>query len=126
MFEGWARTMGGILEAAGIHGFLGNLQEFYAAADTDGATWRSFVAAWWQQHRENKVTAGELFQLAVDAGMELGEKSEQSQKIRLGKRLSEARDRVFSIDVNDNANAKLRLENAGEFRRAATWKLITV
>ena len=43
-FEGWAEVMGGILEVAGVPGFLGNLKEMYEAADAEGSIWRGFVA----------------------------------------------------------------------------------
>ena len=36
-FEGWAEVMGGILEVAGVPGFLGNLKEMYERADAEGA-----------------------------------------------------------------------------------------
>ena len=35
-FEGWAEVMGGILEVAGVPGFLGNLKEMYERADAEG------------------------------------------------------------------------------------------
>jgi len=123
MFEEWARTMGGILEVAGIRGFLENLQEFYETADTEGAAWRTFVAAWWIAYEERGVKVGDLYSLAVEAGLSLGEKSEQSQKVRLGIKLSEARDRVFSIDLPEEGLLNLRIEHAGEHRRAVLWRL---
>ena len=39
-FEGWAQVMGGILEVAGVPGFLGNLKEMYERADAEGGVWR--------------------------------------------------------------------------------------
>ena len=36
-FEGWAEVMGGILQVAGVPGFLGNLQEMYEQADAEGS-----------------------------------------------------------------------------------------
>lgn len=51
-FESWAEVMGGILEAAGIDGFLGNLGSLYDRADTEGAMWRELVIVWWATHRD--------------------------------------------------------------------------
>ena len=48
-FEGWAQVMGGILEVAGVPGFLGNLEEMYERADAEGGVWRGFVALWWER-----------------------------------------------------------------------------
>ncbi len=127
MFESWARTMGGILDVAGVKGFLGNLQEFYANADAEGATWRAFVAAWWTAYAGNGVKATELHTLAVEVGMPLGDKSEQSQKVRLGQKLAEARDRVFRIEVGDPLSAAhLRVEQDGTVQRTARWKLTAI
>lgn len=44
-FELWTITVGGILEHAGVKGFLGNAIELYDEADTDSAQWESFLAA---------------------------------------------------------------------------------
>lgn len=126
MYESWAKTIGGILDTAGIPGFLANLQQFYEIADAEGATWRAFVAAWWNERRNEEVKAADLFALAVDAGMALGEKSEQSQKVRLGQKIAEARDRVFAIDIGEPEKANLRIEKVGVSRRATLWQLVSV
>ena len=38
-FENWAHVVGGVLEVAGIPGFLGNLDEMMEASDSEGAGW---------------------------------------------------------------------------------------
>ena len=119
MFESWARVMGGILDVCEVRGFLGNLQDFYANADTEGATWRAFVAAWWTTHGGKEIKASEVYTLAVEAGMQLGEKSEQSQKVRLGQKINEARDRVYQVD-----GVSYRVEKGGMAQRAALWRLV--
>src|SRR5206468_1973655 len=63
MFESWSKVIGGILEVAGIAGFLGNLSEFYDAADVEGAEVRGFLAAWWEKHRNTEVTSAQLFEV---------------------------------------------------------------
>jgi hypothetical protein len=127
MFESWAQTIGGILEVAGVKGFLGNLQEFYSSADEEGAIWRVFVCAWWNARKNQEVKAAELFSIAIDAGMHLGEKSEQSQKVRLGQKINDARDRVFAVDVGTHERPEklnLKIERAGTAHRACLWKLV--
>jgi hypothetical protein len=118
MFESWARTMGGILDVAGIPGFLGNLDEFYERADSETTAWSTFIGAWWDAKADNPTKASDLWEFATEAGIDLGEKSEASQKTRLGKQLREMRDRVFAI-----GEKRLRLEHVGEHRRAALWRL---
>lgn len=45
-FESWRDTIGGILEHAGEHGFLGNLEQMYLEADTDTPAWEAFFEKW--------------------------------------------------------------------------------
>jgi hypothetical protein len=45
-FEGWSKTIGGILSFAGVDGFLGNLKQFHDEADLEGPEWESFLNAW--------------------------------------------------------------------------------
>lgn len=120
MFEDWSATMGGILQVAGIPGFLGNLEEFYEASDAEGAAWRAFVARWWERHAENAVGVSDLYQLVNPVeedslDLPLGDGKEQSQKIKLGKLIAGARDRQFD---------GLRIVAAGTFRRAVRWQLV--
>jgi hypothetical protein len=118
MFESWAKTLGGILDVAGVPGFLGNLEDLYERADTDTAAWGAFVTAWWDAKKTAEVKAGDLWGMATEAGIDLGEKSDASQKTRLGRMLREMRDRVFAI-----GDRRLRLESAGDAQRAKLWKL---
>lgn len=59
-YTSWVRTVGGILEHAGVTGFLGNLDAFHAEADQDSAAWEAFLTAWHEQLGEQSVTVGEL------------------------------------------------------------------
>jgi len=117
MFESWSEVMGGILGNAGISGFLGNLEQFYADSDAESAAWRVLVKAWWDKFEGAEVGVSELFELAsaLDDGPELGKGSEKSQKTRLGQELVKMRDRQFG---------ELRIVLAGERQRAKRWKLI--
>jgi hypothetical protein len=45
-FEDWCRVIGGILEAAGIGGFLGNLDALYSGVDAESPEWEGFLSAW--------------------------------------------------------------------------------
>ncbi len=98
-YESWAQTMGGVLQVAGIEGFLGNLDEMMEASDGEGAVWRSFVSAWWDRFGTAEVGTGDLFGLATDCEppLPLGPGNEKSQRTRLGKALGKMRDRVFDI-----------------------------
>jgi hypothetical protein len=123
MFEDWAKVMGGILQNAGINGFLGNLEEFYEESDADGAMWRAFVRAWCESFGTTEKTVAELWPVATDDQiLDLGDKSDQSQKIRLGKILAQARDRVFTVNL-DGQQESLRIKRGDTLQGARNWKL---
>jgi hypothetical protein len=98
-FEKWSEVMGGVLEVAGIPGFLGNLNELYEASDSDGQMWREFTAAWWDAFREEPKRVSVLTQFCEERDLMLtvrGDGSARSQQTRLGKALAAKRDRVFN------------------------------
>jgi len=119
-YEAWSQTLGGILEVAGIEGFLENLDDMMAASDSEGAMWRGFVAAWWDRYGTAEVGTNDLYDLAVacEPPLPLGSGSDRSQRTRLGKLLGRMRDRVFVID-----DRSLRIEAGRTFRRAQRWRL---
>jgi putative DNA primase/helicase len=114
-YESWARCLGGILQHAGVDGFLGNYGDFTATADTDASTWHAFVERWADMHGTTPVQAADLWSLASD--LDLGDGNERSQRIRLGKALMRQRDRIFS---------GYQIAAAGEFRRLQLWRLQTI
>jgi hypothetical protein len=114
-FEAWSEIMGGILEQAGISGFLGNLAEFYDASDDETATWAAFVTAWAERHGTTAVGVGDLFNLITsDLPLDLGDKGERSQRTKLGRLIGSMRDRCF---------AGYRIVAALPEKRVARWQL---
>lgn len=115
-FERWAAVIGGILETAGISGFLTNLDEFYEAADMEGAIWRQFVATWWLKYQSTAVGASDLFDLAATVdGFDFGKGGDRSQKVSFGVQLTRQRDRVFD---------EYRIVFAGTSHRLKKWRLM--
>jgi hypothetical protein len=108
--------MGGILAAAEIPGFLGNLEEFYELADHEGAVLRVFVGSWWEKHQSHDVGTTELLPIAKEIdGLELHGKDDGGLRRSLGKLISKQRDRVIGTK---------RICMAGTTNRATRWKLI--
>jgi putative DNA primase/helicase len=108
MFESWAAVIGGILEVAGVPGLLANASQFRTQRADQTSEWRSFVVAWWHRFADRQVGVQELFDMATQEKQldsVLGEKGEKSQRIRLGKALGKATDRVFG---------DYRIEGAGQ------------
>jgi len=115
-FERWSHVVGGILELAGIGGFLANQSTFYDVADAETAVWRSFVLAWWEKHQDKEVGTADLFPLTLNVdGLDLGNGQERSQKTRFGKLLGSQRDRVI---------AGYRVIPSRTLNRAQMWRLL--
>ena len=117
-FEGWAQVMGGILEVAGVPGFLGNLKEMYERADAEGAAWRGFVAQWWERFGTAEVGVADLFELAQQSELRLARGDERAKRTSLGQALVRMRDRIFAV-----GELRLRVSAAGSYRRAQRWQL---
>ncbi len=119
-YEIWAQTLGGVLEVAGIEGFLGNLDEMMAASDTEGGAWRAFVQTWWDRFGTAEVSASDLFghAKAADPPLPISAKDENGQRVRLGRALSKMRDRVFRV-----SDRRVRLQAGGASHNAQRWRL---
>lgn len=98
-YEAWAEVMGGILEVAGVPGFLESLDEFYSKADRRSHEVRAFVEAWWERFGSATVSVAMLCDLARERDLIpdiLGDGNDRSQKIRLGKALDRMEGQVFA------------------------------
>lgn len=122
-YESWSESMGGILKTAGIEGFLGNLDEMLASSDSEGTTWRNFIAAWWDKHRSLEVGSLDLYGVAigVEPPLPLGKGNDRSQRIKLGKALARIRDRIFRINEQ-----VVQVKAAGTYQGAGRWCLESV
>ena len=98
-YEAWAGVIGGVLKVAGVEGFLGNRASFYERADREAEGWEMLLAAWWEHHGADDVTASALHKL-VDAGveMDLGGRGKTSERAVLGALLSANRGKRVTVD----------------------------
>jgi hypothetical protein len=121
VFEKWSRVMGGVLEVAGVEGFLSNLDDMLANADTEGMMLRSFVTAWWTRFETSPVGSRELYEIAQqnEPPLPLGSGGERSERTCLGKLIASMRDRTFACEA-----LLLRVENAGVMHKAQRWRLV--
>jgi hypothetical protein len=92
-FESWCEVLGGILTTVGIDGFLANRYELRRVSDWESPSLRGFCEKWWSALNQAPVGVAELWHLATD--LDLGDGSEHSQRIKLGKLLDSLRDRCF-------------------------------
>jgi hypothetical protein len=121
-FEEWSAVLGGILHCVEVPGFLTEPDSEFA--DPEAEAWKVFLGTWWDQHQDRPVGIAELFNIIepdrkdpIDLG--IGEGSLRSQKICLGKKLIERRDRQFSVAPT----YRLLLKAAGYRHRAQLWTL---
>jgi hypothetical protein len=116
-FEAWSRTVGGILQTAGITGFLENQNEFYETADEDSLAARCFVRGWWESHQTQPVLAADLVSLAKDCELLSSQTDDPGLARKLGRWLTRNEGRVFD---------SYRITRAGVQHRAILWRLVRV
>ena len=131
-FESWRHVVGGVLRVAGLHGFLDNLEDFYAATDEETPAWAAFLAGWRRLYDAGAVTVAELLRQLEAPGSELrellpGELAESLEKPAAAKRVGRAFLRkVETRYVVDAEGTTLRLVREGESRaKVARWKVAT-
>ena len=120
-FENWAQIISGVLDVAGVNGFLGNLDEMMEASDSEGAVWRSFVETWWGRFGTAEVTTASLYELAflVEPPLPINAPDEQGRRVKLGKALSKLRDRTFRL-----ATHAVQVKALGVRQQAQRWGLV--
>lgn len=77
-YERWAGVMGGILDAAGIPGFLDNRDALRGAVNEEMQELSAFVEAWWSKFGAAKVSASELAKLVSEQSLLPSFSSEQA------------------------------------------------
>ena len=129
-YERWVEVMGGILDVAGVEGFLTNREALYGNADAETREWTLLCEAWWEQHEARPITAKDLFEIAKDNSLVMdvwAGRSALSGQQRFGHALLARRDRVFGgfhirNAGNDGQTKSLayRLERGGGFKTTET------
>lgn len=69
-FESWSTVLGGVIESAGIEGFLGNLDDFRARSNVEDLAWESLLNAWFHKFGETKVTPGTLAEMIRESKLD--------------------------------------------------------
>lgn len=132
-FDDWGRTVGGILAAVGIPGFLTNLNEFHDQTDDDESTWEAFLRAWTVAFNEEAKTTRDIEESIrvpgsplrdvlpsdlIDA-LVLADRGQAHFGRSLGKALAKRRDAVFG---------DYRLEETGTDMHAGSkrWRVVRV
>ncbi len=120
-FEGWSNTLGGILDVAGVAGFLANLDEVMEASDTEGNAWLGLVVTWWERFGTAEVSVSDLFGHAhlVDPPLPISAKDDGGKRVRLGLAIRKLRDRAFRV-----SDQIVHIRAASPVNGAQRWRLI--
>jgi hypothetical protein len=96
-------VIGGILENAGVVGFLENANELYDKLDPERESWIAFLSTWWDEYDTREVKVSDLYDLATKGDYlnevlqgGTGNDSDRARRTRLGKALGNCTDRVYS------------------------------
>jgi len=128
-YESWSRVVGGILEAAGIEGFLGNLLEFRQSSDPEREAWKTFIRTWYSSEPLRKEAGvKDLFPLAIaDETLTpfLTSKEERGQKTQLGSLLKKKLGKVVVLTdfPNEGESLKVKTIATGSLHRAGTYAI---
>jgi 5S rRNA maturation endonuclease (ribonuclease M5) len=121
-FEEWQGMIGGILDVAGIAGFMANQTEMRELADNDTPVWRAFLEVWHRYIRD-PVTSKTVIQAARDHP-DLGEtvpdwmidRGEINAR-KLGNALAQREGRRYNEEG-------LRVVRVGTHARAVRWQVV--
>ena len=126
-FESWAAVIGGILDCAGIEGFLENTLDFYDDAQTENEQNKVFVAAWYRECKEDSVRASDLLakpgisSLAYDIFEGTGDN--RSSKTRLGFFIKKLKDKVFKFDDAIRSLTVVVRKSKKKIENTTAWRL---
>ncbi len=115
-YESWSRVIGGILEAAGIKGFLENHRELVQSFDFESQALCGFTEKWGQKFN-SAVTASDLLPIAMDSGVNLKGSDDRALNVSLGMKLSQLRGQVIG---------DYTVVRADQSQGVSLWKLETV
>ncbi|MEC9013143.1 MAG: hypothetical protein VYA78_01070 [Chloroflexota bacterium] len=123
-YESWSTVMSGILEAAGIEGFMANRQALDSQLNLELEAWSGFIHLWSEEFQHHPTGVSDLFPLACSADDPtsgdrpldhlLGSGSVHQLKVKLGQLLVSRRNQIISGH---------QLIEVGSRKRAKQWRL---
>lgn len=143
-YEDWVAVIGGILETAGVAGFMGNYEEFREQAVVERSARGDFCNEWWERLEEEKrltelqglsktkwrhAKAADLYEFAQHIeGLPIEAHNPVSGVRSLGKYLSKNAGMYPEVTVYDDCERpiwrrKFHIKKGRVFRRAQLWEL---
>jgi putative DNA primase/helicase len=120
-FESWAQVIGGILEQAGIAGFLADATS-REETNEDARRWLPFIEAWWAERGESAATPAALLKHASELVPDGPNTNEHSRATRLGYLLQRNLQQTFRLTSGEEFFVKVvraQAEGPGSRRRPA-------
>lgn len=122
-FEDWRNTIGGVLDCAGLGGFLKNMSELYAENDEETNTVSRFVSAWWDRYGYQQIGVKELFEVNSELDMPLvNADTARAEKVRIGKQMKQLTGQCVAIFAGDGSKI-VRIERGNLLHNAQQWFL---
>jgi hypothetical protein len=84
-FDEWARTIGGILQAADINGFLENKARMRDITNEEEERVLNYLINWYETHKDKAVSITDTKPAAIKAGLIAADQTTQSAGSALGK-----------------------------------------
>lgn len=122
-YESWASVIGGILDVAGIVGFLEGRESLHLESDIETADWRALCEHWWDAHQTLAVTTKDILAIAKEKNILMSlwaGRKEIAALQRMGHALQGMRGRIFGPHRvrwagrdSTTKNAAYRLEPKG-------------
>lgn len=117
-YEGYCSLLGGILQSAGIDGFLADLDTERNAVDEETIEWAAFINAWKERFGSNRVGTEDLDKELLSVNPEmlattlLTTASQRGRRVKLGQELRKRRDAV---------TGRFRLRTSSTVDRHGCW-----
>ncbi len=120
-FESWSNVIGGLLDVAGIPGFLGNTVEISNCLDEESEMWGALVDQWHHRHSNRSIGVDGLYDMAELILPELlSGGSDRARRTSFGNQLRQQVDRVYvgrritKVTARRRGAAQYRLISVGE------------
>lgn len=124
-FEDWSRVIGGILEAAGIQGFLNNLNELYERSNEESAVWGLFLVRWLEEFGYQNVSTSELLQLVDDNDIPLviSGSDDHGKKVSLAYSIRKQQGRIIILTNKRGEKVSVKINKGTSHAGSFTWHL---
>jgi hypothetical protein len=123
-FEAWSKTLGGVLAAAGVEGFLENSKALYEKAISHSGLWSAFLEVWHETYGSTGVTAGQVSDDLQGTGSAALREVLPDEFSLMDENLSRKLGRAFGKHEGIRyGEAGYHLAKVGERKRSVLWSV---